>query len=45
MLDVFVQLRVVGDKPDSDFVSFGYEECWAAPIRCLVGGNDDPLFD
>ena len=38
-LDVFVQLRVVCDQPDSDFVSLGDKERWTAPVCCLVGGH------
>ena len=44
-LDVFVQFCVVGDKSDSDFVPLGNEECWAAPVRCFIGGKDYPFLN
>ena len=37
-LDMLVQLRVVSDQSDSDFVPLGDEECWAAPVCSFVGG-------
>ena len=41
---MFVQLRVVGDQPDSDFLPLGNEKCWAAPVCSLVGGYYYPFF-